>query len=240
MKAEELKKEFYDAGKFTEGLAAVIKALQDSTGNDDPEWPNLLALKAWFHYRLKDYALAQDSAKEAGPVLWARECLAYIAAYVDKDDAALRQFLDELGDNINVTNAMIIRARDNDSTIAHGEVLMRTLLIRGEGVETANLYHNAGRYFLAKPRDDSDYVLALGFFTVAAALYGTTGNWHHRGALAFWRSSALEHFMDKKSAISAVEDSLRCWTEAIALDPTNKQHLEKWQGAINRLSELRK
>ena len=235
--AEELKRAYYDRGEFDICLQEVRGKL-DSLAYDDPEKGELLALEGWCYYRKGEYETARRLFRDAGKVDFAKEGLAYLAAYIDKDDETLRKLVDALGDRVNTQNALIIRGRDPDSTITHEEVLAVAPRFHSAEVEVANLYHNAGRFFYHKARYDQDLVTALGLLDVSLVRYGVDRNWHHRGACNFWRSKVLETLLDKRGALEAARDSLYCWTQQMIIDPGTKRHKHKWEEAVNRIQEL--
>ncbi|MDP1538867.1 MAG: hypothetical protein Q8M00_02445 [bacterium] len=239
--ASELRKELYDRGEFGKCLEEVTRELHERPA-DDLERGELLALGAWCYYRRNEFAEAKKWAEQAGQVRFARECLAYIAAYAKgfKDDTALYNLARELGDSVNVQNALTIRARESDSVLTHEDVMNGTLCYRENTVEVANLFHNAARFFLSKLRSDEDLLLVLGFLDAALTRYGIDRNWHHRGAANFWRSKALEALLDKRAALEAARDSLFCWTQQMILDPGNERNMQQWENAVQRVRDLLK
>lgn len=228
----------YDRGGFGECLESVERELQERPDND-PERGELLALGAWCHYRRDEFEEAKKMAEEAGSVRFAKECLAYIAAYAKdfKDDVVLTKLLRELGDSVNASNALVIRAREADSRLTHDQVLDTVLRFRDDAVEVANLFHNGARFFYHKARNDADLILALGFLDAALSRYGVDRNWHHRGAVHFWRSQILEKIFDKRAALEAARDSLYCWTQQVTLDPSPRQKTQ-WENAVKRVRDL--
>ena len=232
--AAELRSTYYDKGEFDN----CLKAVQMEVSTDHPERGELLALSGWCYYRQGKYEQARQLFQIAGSIRFAREGLAYLAAYKDKDDPTLQALIQELGDSVNAQNALIVRARDPDSTIAHDQVLDVTVLFTEDEVEVANLYHNAGRFFFHKARGKWDLITALGLFDVARTRYGVDRNWHHRGALNYWRSRVLEDLLDKRAALEAARDSLFCWTQQVILDPKTERHKQQWTNAGNRVREL--
>ncbi|HZX49760.1 MAG TPA: hypothetical protein VFE94_01245 [Candidatus Paceibacterota bacterium] len=236
--AAELKDLYYDRGEFDNCLVAIQNELVRHA-QDDPERSELLALAGWCRYRKREYETARQLWQEAGQVRFAREGLAYLAAYIDKDDLALGELIRELGDSVNAQNAFTIRARDQESTISHEQVMEGVLRFTGDTtVEMANLYHNAGRVFFHKARGREDLIIALGLYDVARARYGIDRNWHHRGALHYWRSRVFEVLLDKRAALEAARDSLYCWTQQVILDPATESHKRNWENAVNRVREL--
>jgi tetratricopeptide (TPR) repeat protein len=236
--AEELKRAYYDRGEFDKCLEAIKRELCKLRPILSKKWRELVALGGWCYYRKGEYETARKWFQEAGQVDFAKEGLAYLAAYIDKDDEALRKLVDELGDRVNTQNALIIRGRDPDSAITHEEVLATALRFRSTEVEVANLYHNAGRFFYHKARHNQDLVTALGLLDISLVRYGVDRNWHHRGAANFWRSKVLEALLDKRGALEAARDSLYCWTQQMIIDPGTKRHKQKWEEAVNRIRAL--
>jgi len=235
--AGELKSTYYDRGEFDNCLAATREELT-TRAQDDPERAELLALAGWCHYRKGEYEVARQRFREAGQVSFAREGLAYLAVYVDKDDAAFNELARELRGSVNIQNALTIRARDADSVFTHGQIMEGVLQFTENAVEVANLYHNAGRFFFHKARGGGDLITALGLYDVAGVRYGKDRNWHHRGALHYWRSQVLEGLLDKRAALEAARDSLYCWTQQAILDPGTERHKQQWENAMNRVREL--
>ncbi|MDA1337209.1 MAG: hypothetical protein O3C23_00360 [bacterium] len=235
--AVQLRNDYYDNGEFDRCLEAVGQELA-VCAQGDPEIGELHALGGWCHYRKGEYETAREWFVAAGPVTFAREGLLYLAAYRDKDDMLIQELANELGDLVNVQNALVIRARDADSTIPHSEVVLAVSRFTESMVEVANLCHNAGRFFLAKPQDSSDLVLALGFLDMAKVRYGIDRNWHHRGALHFWRSCVFEQLLDKQGALEAARDSYFCWAEQCILDPETPRHREQLENAYQRILKL--
>jgi len=235
--AEELRKTLYDRGEFDKCLAAV-KLEPEIRLEGGPERGELLALGGWCYYRKGDYETARKWFQNAGPVNFAREGLTYLAAYIDKDDVELRKLVQELGDRVNTRNALVIRARDPDSTVSGDEVMESVLRFREDTVEVANLCHNAGRFFFEKGKSDKDLLIALGLLEAALVRYGIDRNWHHRGAANFWKSRVLERLYDKRAALEAARESLYCWTQQVILDPGTERHRKQWENAAERQKQL--
>lgn len=242
MKAAEIRSSLYDGSKFLEALEAVERELQG--GAEGRERSELLALGAWCFYRLKKYAQAFDFATEAGNVVWARECLMYLSAYAPgyKNDADLLMFCYELGDTVNACNALVIRARDPDSTLAESEVLERVHRHQGTDVAVANLWHNGARLFLARGESSgtSDFFQqALSLIDGALQRYGDgDNNVHHRAAANHWKSQILDKLDRRGDAIEAAKESERLWCRQRELDPQNPAHVEKQAGAAQWLHKL--
>jgi tetratricopeptide (TPR) repeat protein len=244
MKATEIRSSLYDGSKFLEALEAVEKELRG--GVEGQERSELFALGAWCFYRLKKYAEAFDFANQAGSFVWARECLMYLAAYAPgyKNDETLIALCAELGDTVNSCNAIIIRARDADSTIASSDVLARVIRHQGTDVSTANLWHNGARFFLAlgeKGGSDSEQHFHHAKILIGGALarYGDGDmNVHHRAAANHWKSKILEKIGRHGDAIEAARESERLWSRQRELDPKNPAHVEKQTGAAQWLKKL--
>jgi len=235
--AEELRKTLYDRGEFDKCLNAASEELKARlfTG---PEKYELFALAGWCYYRKGEYETARNYFKNASQISFAKEGLAHLAVYIDKDDKTFRKLARELGDRVNIQNALTIRARDPDSTITHQEVMKGVLRFQENVVEVANLYHNAGRFFFQKARDKKDLLTALGLLDASLVCYGVDRNWHHRGAANFWRSKVIEVLFGKRRALEAARDSLYCWTQQMILDPGTERHKKQWENVINRIKEL--
>jgi len=231
--AVELRENLYVPGRFTECFEAVEQELE-SRDLDGAEREQLEILAGWCLWRRDE----RDSARER----WRRTNfiggLAYAAATLDKDDDVLLALVQDFPDDMSVRNAFVIRARDADSTITHEAVREEVLRFRYNHVEVANLYNNAGRFFLDRCRASEDLVSSLGFFDAALGRYGTQGYWHHRGGVHYWRSRILEVLFDKQAAVGAAIDSFQCWTMQVVVDPSTQRHREMLQNAQNRLLEL--
>lgn len=232
----------YDAGKIPEAMDAVRVEIGMRPGND-PELPELWVLAGWCDYRRKDYDSVRICLGHAGETRCALELAAYLAAYVDKNDDELRRIAKILGENVNVQNALIIRARDAGSTLAHDDVLAGLSHFASfRGVEAANLLHNGARFFLAKARDEKDQRdlwTAFAFTVLALSKYGSSGNWHHRAAVSFWQSNILDRLGYKKNAMDAAKLSLSFWDKAIELDPYNVGYQLNRQNVLKLIDQLR-
>ncbi len=230
----------YDRGQTQD----VINALQDiSIDPATEDGQRYLTLKGWCHYRRKENKEAHNCAIAAKALPWARELMAYLHAYAPAhiDDEALMEIANELGStNINVANAFVIRARADDCSILTGDEVDRIAAsFRGdESVHAANLMHNAGRFFLAKPKRPGDLQRATQYLDDAIRRYGTEANFHHRAAANFWKSQAFEKIGWKAHAVDAAQESVRLWEEQCKLDPTNKSFLQKKDDAAQRLATL--
>ncbi len=223
----------YDQGKFDE----CLERIKSPTSGDE------YALGGWCHYRKGNYKTAREWFVKAGDVQFAREGLAYLAAYIDKDDETLERLAAELGDCVNVQNALAIRARDPEHNISPNwrsemEGRANSVLSKNQGTSEANLCHNLGRLFLEKATGEEDLLTALDYFALAESFYGEDENWHHRAALNFWISKAYEKLKNKESAIKAARKSILLWARQITLDPKTASHVTKFNNAVNRLVEL--
>jgi tetratricopeptide (TPR) repeat protein len=208
---------------------------------EDPEVPILWVLLGWCHYRHQEYDVVRSCLQEAGDVDPALELAGYLAAYVDKDDVRLQEIAGRLLGNVNVQNALVIRARDQGSAVGHLTVLQSLSHFSGQAVEVANLYHNAARFFLAKVRKElgeEDLQVSLAFIGIAIEKYGVSANWHHRAAASFWKSHILDRLGDKREALHSAEQSLFLWNEAVDRDPQNKGFKDNRDNAIKRIAEL--
>lgn len=240
MAAKQIRQELYDGSRFAEAQAAAQEVLQQP-GLFEDEAGELKALVAWCYYRQKKYEEAASWATDAGQVLWARECLMYLRAYAPgyKDDKRLKELAAELGDTVNVNNAVVIRARDADSQIGSEEVVQRVRSHTASDVSTANLWHNGARYLLSRGQDASAFETALEFIDGALARYGTGDqNIHHRAAANHWKSNILLKLDRRQEAITAAQEAVRLWTRQCELDPKNSAHVEKKAGAHEWLQKL--
>lgn len=237
--------ELYDLGKIAEAMAAVWAETHGERRSSDPEIGQLRVIRAWCHWRRQEWGDALmwlEAAEEAGGAeLKAKRLRAYFAAYRDKDDEILRAIAQELNDDVGVQNALIIRARDPDSSaVSLDEV--RWILERFSGsieVDVANLYHNAARLFLAKGSIENHFFSALVLIDGAIARYGLNMHWHHRAAAAFWRSHILARLNEKEEARDAIIASVLLWEAAVQLDPANQGFRTNLENAQKREVELR-
>lgn len=232
----------YDRGE-TEAVLTETEKNPVSPGSENID--DITTLKGWCHYRRKEFDQAYECAVAAGSHQWARELMAYLHAYVPKykDDEALKQIADELGSsNINVANALLIRARAEDCSLLTArdvDKLTGTFAAFSHGVNGANLWHNAGRWYLAKWTIGSDdYRHAWNCISGAIARYGTEANFHHRAAAHFWWSQASEKMGDSQRALEEMHESVRLWIQQCRLDPTNRGFAQSSENAAKRLEEL--
>ena len=234
-------RELYDQGQ-TEKVLQEIASLNLVPGH--AEYADLLTLKGWCHYRRKEYREAHDASVAGGSHRWARELMAYLLAYVPgyANDQGLRQIAEELGnENLNAVNALVIRARAPDCfELTHDDVALCVGRFRqSTAVSAANLFHNAGRFFLDKSRGDHDLRQAVSYLDHALPLYGQDTHWHHRAAAQHWKSVAVERLEGPQGAVPFMEESLRLWEAQVALDPTNRSFQEKCAAAQQRLAGLK-
>lgn len=230
----------YDRGQ-TDDVLKAISAMDASTATDEAK--NLTVLKGWCHYRRKEYDSARDCAVAAGNFPWARELMAYLCAYAPKyiNDETLLRIAEELGhSNVNIANAFVIRARaENWSLLSGAQVIDLVYHFRNDmSVHAANLHHNAGRFFLAKPGYEGGLRIAVKYLDEAIKRYRMEANFHHRAAANFWKSKALEGYAPKDCVVEAMQESVRLWDEQCKLDPTNSSFAQKRDEAKKRLSEL--
>lgn len=231
--------ELYDQGKFGEALELVNEFL----GRDleEEQYRQLVSIKAWCHYRRKEYDQARSMAKASKMSIKSQELLATIAAYVDKDDQVLSEIAEELQDNAGVANALIIKARDSNAVFYDHIRVADTAFRFRESGETvhANIWHNAARYFLAKKRGTKDLNRALGFIEGALALYGDGDkNLHHRAAANFWKSKILEELFGKEAARASAHESRKLWERQVELDPSTEQHKKQLENAMARVRDV--
>lgn len=233
----------YDEGKIPEAMAAVWAEVQEERGKDDPDIGRLMMIRAWCHWRRQEWDDArqwlQKAEKAGGAELETNRLQAYFAAYRDKDDFLLRSIAQEFPDDVDVQNALVIRAQDADSTLSRAQVgAALEYFSEQEGTSVANLNHNAARFFLAKSRDPGDLSMAAGMINRALQLYGKDVNWHHRAAALFWKSKIIEKLGDREEALYAAERSLFLWNEALDRDPANEGFRKNRDNAIARIAEL--
>ncbi len=230
-------KKLYDEGKTEE----VLKETEELIG---PE-PEIYGLRAWAYYRRKEFEKAREEAQKAGNNETALRCLAAIAAYVDKDNAMVRHYTDQLPETPARDNNFIIYAREPSDTTPKEEIFARALKwmssIPQDKTNTANLLNNTARWFLAKAENKEDLVTSLGFMQAAIGLYGSKStNLHHKASAWYWVSVIQEKLMDKSAAIAAAEMSVKFWKRQLKADPANPNYQKSLDGAKVRLKELRK
>jgi len=234
----------YKEDKFQDAQNAAEDELQK--GHNETTTQGLHAILAWCAYRRKDYPKALAEITAAGDTQRARECHAYILAYIPehRDDKKLLELVTGLSGNINASNALVIRARMLDSTITHDQIWPLAEKFAQEAdpanhdVALANLLNNCGRFFQDKARDRRDLKFALGLMHVALAHYGETSNWHHRAALHFWMSHVLEQLGAIPDAFASATACLQSWKNACTIEKNTKTFLEKLGTAQIRVAEL--
>lgn len=233
----------YDAGRIQQAMNAVRAEVFEERRPDDAEIGKLNLIRAWCHWRRQEWDDArqwlQDAEQAGGAELQCKRLRAYFAAYRDKEDAVLRSLAQELRDDLGVQNALVIRARDTDSSFTHLDLeKIIDQFPRDSSEAAANLRHNIARFFLAKPRDQGDLHIALGMVELAIRLYGPDVHWHHRAAANFWRSHILERLHKKEEALEAAYESVQLWERAVELDPQNKGFQQNLENARKRAREL--
>ena len=154
--------DLYDEGKFPEAMSAVMAEIEERE-SDDPKLSELYAICAWCHYRRKEWDGIREWLEKAGDTLRAKRLRAYIAAYEDKDDSTLSAIANELGDDVGVQNALVIRARDPGSGLVAIDDLSGILMrfVGKDEVDVANLFHNAARLFFTKGNTPDHFKAAL-------------------------------------------------------------------------------
>ncbi len=234
---DELQK-MYDEGKTAEALYKILLQCPRGLGIDMPI--KMAEIKAMCHFSRGEYGEATETALSAlhcGSTK-AAELLIQLAAYVDKDDKAMKAIRLGLPKSPSVCNAFAIRARDTDSNISKELIVNATLkMFNDDSIGATHLINNTARLLLKKGNTPSEIVMAIGFWHIAISRYGDL-NYHHRAAVYFWLSKAYEKLGDKTIAIKSAKKSLMLWVKQISLDPTNQKFNEKIIGAEKRLEEL--
>lgn len=231
--------ELYDKGDIQGAMSAVWAEVYEERPSYDPERGGLMVIRAWCHWRRQEWEDARQwlsIAEEAGGAEQRTKALrAYFAAYRDKDDAMLQFIAQELPDDVDVQNALVIRARDADSTLSHAQVgAALEHFSMQESTSVANLNHNAARFFLAKNRDVGDLNVAVTMIDRALRLYGQDRNWHHRAAATHWQSVAFERLGKKVEDAGARTQARQLWEKAVELDPNNKGFQQNLENARKR------
>jgi hypothetical protein len=234
--------ELYDLGKFPEAIAAVGVEVSGKRASNDPEIGKLCVICAWCYWRRQEWDGALvwlgGAEKAGGAELETKRLRAYFAAYRDKNDGVLRSIAQELPGDVGVLNALVIRARDEDSAFSHVEVENIVFAFEAGDVTVANLYHNGARFFMAKPRDNEDLFMAVGMLDHALRLYGTDGNWHHRAAATHWQSVAHERLGETEDDRNARSRARQLWEKASELDPANQGFQQNLENARKREAEF--
>lgn len=233
----------YTDGKIEAAKDAATRELTDQLDQQQEEFHAILA---WCAYRRGQFALALARIGLAGENQRAKECNVYVLAYAKEqaNDARLMKLVAELGDNINASNALVIRARMPDSIVGHeyvwamAEKWAEAGDVANHDVSLANLLHNCSRFFLDKARSRRDLKFALGLIKVALAHYGDVANWHHRAAAMFWASHILERLTAIPDAFRAATASLHLWSCQLQLEKDTAPFKDKLENAQRRVVEL--
>ena len=235
----------YQDGKIEAALAAVILSL-DSEVLDEATQQELHGIKAWCHYRRKEYDQALTEISQAGTNARATRCHVYVLAYAagHTDDGKLFSLVSQLGRDVDACNALVIRARAKESSLTHEQVwalaeyFVQTANVSEQNVSVANLLHNTARFYLDKARNRADLKFALGILEAALAHYGQVSNWHHRAAAYFWQSILFEGLTAIPQAFEAAAASLRCWKCQCELEKNTGPFKDKLATAVKRVQEL--
>jgi len=223
----------YEEGRFLEAMEKISGRYPDG---DEPA--DIRMVKAWCHYRRKEYEEAKKQALQAGGIE-AEELLAQLAAYVEKNDKILVSIHHRHPDNPSVCNAMAIRAKDNDSDISITLIVAAVAqMMNKEGIAAIHFINNAARTLLAKGKGNTDIIIAIGLWQTALLKYGYE-NYHHRAAVCFWISSAYEKLGDIPLAMKFAMESLVLWEEQLNREPDNPSFIERRSGANDRIETLR-
>lgn len=220
--------QLYAQGNIPQAMEAVWAEVHEERSKDDPELGQLKVIRAWCHWRRQEWNDARQwlqEAEEAGGAEQRTKALrAYFAAYRDKDDVALEAIAKELVDDVDVQNALVIRARDADSNAVALDQLEIVLapFSQSHEISVANLYHNAARFMLAKGSTEEDFAAAFSLINDALERYGSTMHWHHRAAANYWKSVILERLGRGELAKKAKVASAKLWEKAVELDPSNE------------------
>lgn len=230
-------------------LIQLGRLLQDGRTSQAGELAKELGLKAavieaWCLYREKKFTDCADVLSRAPENQSTLELRAYLYAYEFtgmKDEQKLAEVTAKLeASNVNANNAVVIAAREKNSTLDASGILDR-LTPWAEGLDRstavvaeANLLHNMARLFLAKEQFNK----ALTFIDYAIEAYGSRTNFHHRGAANYWRSVILEKMDRPYDAWHAGLASLQAWQDQLAQDPSNTEWQKRLEGAQTREKEL--
>ncbi len=252
-------------GRIEDVIKQVNQLLLDIfTGNSSQDYfAELLAIRGMAFYRRKNFedartdfrfSLSTDPANER-----AIYGMAYLAAYVDKDVAKTHEWMEKLPDSAARDNAWMIIMRSNEYISSNGplstdievaDVLAKYLAPNpADPLNTANLMHNAGRFFLAESeyheKDGDieeariDRVSAVAALSLSLALYGTGEiNLHHRAAANYWMSVAMEKVLGPAAAIPSACESLKLWHKQLLLDQGNPHYQKSYNGSRERLIDL--
>jgi hypothetical protein len=221
----------YQNGQTVEALTVALELGQKA-----------LVQAAWCHYRLKNYTACVETLSRTSETQSALELWAYLYAYEYtgyKDEEKLQSIVKKLEpDNVNAHNAVVIAARDKNSTLDAAEIFTKldpwiNGLDRSLATEKdANLLHNLARLALAKESFPDHLQKALELIDYTIEAYGTHSKLFHRAAAHYWRSVILEKMGKPYDAWQASITALNARSQQLELEPTNetwKQDLEKAQ-----------
>jgi len=203
----------YRGGNFDElwrCLAGIIPENKDEEGSWN-YW------QSWLEWRKKEYKNALDLAVKAIECGDRRgwEIVAYYAAHVSKDDAALNAALKQLdSDNPVVINAVLIRAKDADCAMGAEDILAFEGRIKGTPEQAANCWNNGGLALLKKARTSDDVKTGIVWINKAIELYHEVGIDHHLAGAYFRRSLLEESLGDRIAAKESMRLSVYHWEEA--------------------------
>lgn len=223
---EELKG-LYERGENAKIVEIVTSMLKEVEPDDE-------IILAWAYFNLGDYKKALDIAMR----LEAFELVIQLVAYVSKGDKLIEEIRQKFPNNLNVCNALAIRARDADSDIQSETIILAALkCLSDDSMGAINLLNNTARLLLEKGDGGKDIVIAIGFWQIALVKYGDK-NYHHRAAIHFWLSKAYERMGVKGAAKLAARESVALWVKQISLDPSNRRFEERFDGALKGIQEL--
>lgn len=229
----------YARGMIQEAMELARTEIEQRVPKD-PELPILWICLAWCHWRRQEYREVRFCLEQAGDIEEALELAGYLAAYVDKDDARLREIAVRLPENVNVQNARIIRARDADSNVVALDELEFVLapFAQSREVDAVNLLLNAACLMLAKGSTKEHFAAAYSLINEALERYGQDMHWHHRADAKFWSSHISERLGRMEAARDAIVDSVQLWEKAIELDPNNQEFRTNLENARERAATL--
>jgi len=217
----------------------ILKRIADKFPSIEGMPASILMIKGWAHYRRKEYQDAKDAwtlAINKEDSLRAWEGMAQLAAYVLKQDHIVAAAANKVPNSSSVCNAYAIRARDKDSNISVAMIVDAALrMFNTPEIGAVNLLNNTARLLIEKPREQSDLLLALGFFHAALAKYGEDKNYHHRAGVWYWISVIYEKLGDQSLAANAAKESFQLWQTQATLAPDNQSFIEKLERARKRL-----
>lgn len=223
---EELK-DLYERGENAKIVEIVTSMLKEVEPDDE-------IILAWAYFNLGEYKKALDIAMR----LEAFELVIQLVAYVSKGDKLIEEIRQKFPNNLNVCNALAIRARDADSDIQSETIILAALkCLSDDSIGAINLLNNTARLLLEKGDSSKDVVIAIGFWQIALVKYGDK-NYHHRAAIHFWLSKAYERIGVKGAAKLAARESAVLWKKQLSLDSSNKRFEERFDGALKRIQEL--